>query len=40
MAYLEKTAVEDLLKTFIDPNHGIDLVTAKSVKAINNATTE
>ena len=35
MAYLEKTAVEDLLRTFIDPNHGIDLVTAKSVKAIN-----
>ncbi len=35
MAYLEKTAVEDLLRTFIDPNHGIDLVTAKSVKAIH-----
>ncbi len=34
MAYLEKTDVENLLKTFIDPNHGVDLVTAKSVKGI------
>jgi ATP-binding protein involved in chromosome partitioning len=34
MAHLEKTAVENLLRTFIDPNHGVDLVTAKSVKAI------
>jgi len=34
MAYLEKTDVENLLKTFIDPNHGVDVVTAKSVKAI------
>ena len=34
MAHLEKTDVENLLKTFIDPNHGVDLVTAKSVKAI------
>jgi ATP-binding protein involved in chromosome partitioning len=35
MAYLEKTTVEDLLRTFIDPNHGVDLITAKSVKAIH-----
>ena len=34
MAYPEKSDVENLLKTFVDPNHGIDLVTAKSVKAI------
>ena len=34
MAQLEKTDVENLLKTFIDPNHGVDLVTAKSVKSI------
>ncbi len=34
MAHLEKTDVENLLRTFTDPNHGVDLVTAKSVKAI------
>ncbi len=34
MAYPEKSDVENLLKTFVDPNHGVDLVTAKSVKAI------
>ena len=34
MAHLEKTDVEKLLRTFIDPNHGIDLVSAKSVKGI------
>ena len=34
MAHIEKTDVENLLRTFIDPNHGVDLVTAKSVKAI------
>ena len=34
MAHLEKTDVENLLRTFIDPNHGVDLLTAKSVKAI------
>jgi ATP-binding protein involved in chromosome partitioning len=34
MAKIEKTDVENLLRTFIDPNHGVDLVTAKSVKAI------
>ena len=34
MAHLEKTDVENLLRTFIDPNHGVDLVTAKSVKMI------
>ena len=31
---LKKTAVEQLLSTFIDPNHGLDLVSAKSVKSI------
>ena len=35
MAHIEKTDVENLLRTFIDPNHGVDLVTAKSVKTIN-----
>lgn len=35
MAHIEKTNVENLLRTFIDPNHGIDLVTAKSVKTIH-----
>ena len=34
MAHIEKTDVENLLRTFIDPNHGVDLVTAKSVKSI------
>ncbi|MGZ8137269.1 MAG: P-loop NTPase, partial [Methylococcaceae bacterium] len=34
MASIEKADVENLLKTFIDPNHGLDLVSAKSVKAI------
>jgi ATP-binding protein involved in chromosome partitioning len=34
MTQIEKTDVENLLKTFIDPNHGVDLVAAKSVKAI------
>jgi ATP-binding protein involved in chromosome partitioning len=34
MTQIEKTDVENLLKTFIDPNHGVDVVTAKSVKAI------
>ncbi|MDD5267658.1 MAG: iron-sulfur cluster carrier protein ApbC [Methylococcales bacterium] len=34
MAHLEKTDVENLLRTLIDPNHGVDLVTAKSVKTI------
>jgi ATP-binding protein involved in chromosome partitioning len=34
MSNIEKAAVEQLLKTFIDPNHGVDLMTAKSVKAI------
>lgn len=35
MASIEKADVETLLKTFIDPNHGVDLVSAKSVKAIS-----
>lgn len=34
MASIEKAAVEQMLKSFIDPNHGVDLVTAKSIKAI------
>ncbi len=34
MANIEKTDIEDLLRTFIDPNHGEDLMSAKSVKAI------
>jgi len=34
MVQLEKTTVENSLRTLIDPNHGVDLVTAKSVKAI------
>lgn len=34
MASLDKTAVENLLKTFIDPNVETDLVSAKSVKKI------
>jgi len=34
MASLEKAVVEDLLQTFIDPNNGTDLVSAKSVKSI------
>jgi len=34
MASIEKSDVEDLLQTFIDPNNGVDLVSAKSVKAI------
>jgi ATP-binding protein involved in chromosome partitioning len=35
MSSIEKADVENLLKTFIDPNHGVDLISAKSVKAIN-----
>jgi ATP-binding protein involved in chromosome partitioning len=34
MTSIEKTDVENHLRQFIDPNHGIDLVSAKSVKAI------
>jgi ATP-binding protein involved in chromosome partitioning len=34
MAHIEKTDVENLLRTFIDPNHGVDLVKAKSIKSI------
>jgi ATP-binding protein involved in chromosome partitioning len=34
MASIEKSDVENLLKTIIDPNHDLDLVSAKSVKAI------
>jgi ATP-binding protein involved in chromosome partitioning len=35
MSTLEKTSVEQLLKTFIDPNNGTDLVSAKAVKNIS-----
>lgn len=34
MTQIDKTNVENLLRTYIDPNHGVDLVTAKSVKKI------
>jgi ATP-binding protein involved in chromosome partitioning len=34
MTSIEKADVESLLKTFVDPNHGVDLISAKSVKAI------
>ncbi len=34
MVNIEKQNVQNLLKTFIDPNNGVDLITAKSVKAI------
>jgi len=34
MASIEKVDIENQLKTFIDPNNGTDLVSAKSVKAI------
>ena len=42
MTDLVKTDIENALKTVIDPNHGLDLVSAKSVKSItieNNAVT-
>ncbi len=35
MTQIEKIDVENILRTVIDPNHGIDLVASKSVKAIN-----
>jgi ATP-binding protein involved in chromosome partitioning len=34
MANIEKIDVENVLKAVVDPNHGLDLVAAKSVKAI------
>ena len=34
MTQIDKTNVENILRTYIDPNHGVDLVTAKSVKKI------
>jgi len=34
MSSIEKTDVEKLLSTFIDPNNGADLVSAKAVRAI------
>lgn len=40
MTDISKTDIENILKTIIDPNHGLDLVSAKSVKSItieNNA---
>jgi ATP-binding protein involved in chromosome partitioning len=42
MTDIVKTDVENALKAVIDPNHGLDLVSAKSVKSIaieNNAVT-
>jgi ATP-binding protein involved in chromosome partitioning len=42
MTEIVKTDIENALKTIIDPNHGLDLVSAKSVKSIaieNNAVT-
>lgn len=35
MSSIDKSAVENLLKTVIDPHHGLDVVTAKSVKTIS-----
>jgi ATP-binding protein involved in chromosome partitioning len=34
MTQINKTNVENILRTYIDQNHGVDLVTAKSVKKI------
>ncbi len=34
MNNLSKTDVENCLKSFIDPNHGLDLIASKSVKSI------
>ncbi|MDP3009717.1 MAG: iron-sulfur cluster carrier protein ApbC [Methylococcales bacterium] len=34
MTNIEKTDIENHLSQFIDPHHGVDLVTAKSVKSI------
>ncbi|MCX7104210.1 MAG: iron-sulfur cluster carrier protein ApbC [Methylococcales bacterium] len=34
MTQIDKTNVENILRTYIDLNHGVDLVTAKSVKKI------
>ena len=34
MNKLTRTDIENCLKTFVDPNHGLDLVAAKSVKKI------
>lgn len=34
MTSIEKTDVENHLRQFIDPNHGMDLMSAKSVKSI------
>ena len=34
MTAIDRAGIENLLKTFIDPNAGTDLVSAKSVKAI------
>ena len=42
MPDITKTDIENALKTVIDPNHGLDLISAKSVKSIvveNNAVT-
>ena len=34
MTIIEKADIENHLRSFIDPNHGLDLVSAKSVKTI------
>lgn len=35
MANIQKADVQNLLKTLIDPNNGVDLVTGRAVKSIN-----
>ncbi len=35
MTELTKAEIETALKSFIDPNHGLDLIAAKSVRSIN-----
>lgn len=35
MSQITKTDIENSLKSFIDPNHGLDLIAAKSVKSIS-----
>ena len=35
MTELAKSDIENTLKSFIDPNHGLDLIAAKSVKSIS-----
>ncbi|MCX7089664.1 MAG: iron-sulfur cluster carrier protein ApbC [Methylococcales bacterium] len=35
MANIQKTAIQNCLKTLIDPNNGVDLVSGKAVKSIS-----